>query len=256
MACFGIKGSRRALFEKDAKRANSGGDGRIDVFQAGLFLGETKSLGVDLDTADQQILDYLRGGSISPFEFPHYLVSHNFARVRVEWLGDEGWKIEFGLEDIVGHLDQILFFAGEETITKKEENASIAAAKLMARLYNAMVGEDSDTPVSDDAPIYPEDEEDAVHHASMFMTRILFLLYGDDAGLWEEDLFYRWVMETTTVENLGSQLSTLFQVLNMPPRKLSSRLPDLLAGFPYVNGELFVDTMPTDFYFGDARCID
>ena len=48
----------------------------------------------------------------------------------------------------------------------------------------------------------------------MYLTRLLFLLFGDDAGLWEQDLFYRFVLERTDAENLGAQLNSLFEVLN------------------------------------------
>ncbi|WP_310795227.1 type IIL restriction-modification enzyme MmeI [Corynebacterium silvaticum] len=51
---------------------------------------------------------------------------------------------------------------------------------------------------------------------SVYLTRLLFLLFGDDAGLWEEDLFYRFVLNHTNDENLGSQLNALFEVLNTP----------------------------------------
>lgn len=51
----------------------------------------------------------------------------------------------------------------------------------MADLYTAMVGDDADEAVGDDAPTSPEDEDWAIQKTSVFLTRILFLLYGDDA---------------------------------------------------------------------------
>ncbi|MCA1387212.1 hypothetical protein I6F34_41340, partial [Bradyrhizobium sp. BRP05] len=48
-----------------------------------------------------------------------------------------------------------------------------------------------DVPVGEEAPEDAEEEEFATQQASILLTRLLFLLYGDDAGLWEADLFQR-----------------------------------------------------------------
>nr|WP_240941789.1 DNA methyltransferase [Corynebacterium xerosis] len=117
----------------------------------------------------------------------------------------------------------------------------------MANLFVAIVGDDIDEEVGDEAPTNPEDEDVAVQQTSMYLTRLLFLMFGDDAGLWEQDIFYRFVLEHTNSENLGSQLAALFEVLNTPePRR--KRVPASMAKFPYVNGSIFAETMPTQFF--------
>lgn len=80
------------------------------------------------------------------------------------------------------------------------------------------------------------------------MTRLLFLLYGDDSGLWPADLFHRWVEQETTEASLGAQLNQLFSILNTPVKKRSSRMGDLMAQFPYVNGGVFKDSFPELFF--------
>ena len=94
----------------------------------------------------------------------------------------------------------------------------------------------------EDAPIDPEEEDDTTELASILMTRLLFLMYGDDAGLWEQDLFYRWV-ESVNSKNIGPALDGLFEILNTDEttrrRKYRNNLPDLEARFPYVNGGIF-----------------
>lgn len=252
LGCFGINAARQDLFERDANRASTGNTGYIDVFWSGVFIGETKSLGANLDKAHQQALDYLAGGSIGNHEFPKYVIVTDFARIRVDRLGDEPWTSEFGIVDAPDHIDELLFLAGYETITRAEQqDASIHAAQLMAELYAAMVGEDADEAVGDDAPTDAGDEDEHVQNASIFLTRILFLLYGDDAGLWEADLFYRWVDQSTTVVSLGPQLAALFDVLNRPDR--SKRMGDLLGRFPYVNGSLFDKPLPLNYFTRDMR---
>src|SRR5699024_14405 len=137
-------------------------------------------------------------------------------------------------------------FAGVESLTKREEeNASIAAARLMANLFPPLAGADADGAVGEDAPTTPEAEDDTTELASILMTRLLFLMYGDDAGLWEQDLFYRWV-ESVNSKNIGPALDGLFEILNTDEstrrRKYRNNLPELEARFPYVNGGIFDGT--------------
>lgn len=250
---FGVITERIDLFEQDATRATSGRTGYIDLFWSGVVLGEAKSLGRDLDAAYGQALDYLRGGSIGQHEFPRYVMVSDFENLRVTRLGDEGWTIRFIIDEITDHIDQLMFLAGQETVTKaEEEEASIHASKLMANLYTAMVGDDADEEIGDEAPTDPEDEDWQVQKTSVFLTRILFLMYGDDAGLWEEDLFYRFVLYDTTGGDLGAKLNQLFQVLNTPENR-RRRVPESLEKFPYVNGSLFADQWPQDFFDDEMR---
>lgn len=253
LRCFGVIPERIKLFERDATRATSGRTGYIDLFWSGVVIGEAKSLGRDLDAATEQARDYLAGGSIAQHEWPRYSIVSDFENLRVTKLGDDGWTVSFTIDEITGHVDQLIFLAGQETVTKaEEEEASIHASRLMADLYTAMVGDDADEAVGDDAPTDPEEEDWQVQKTSVFLTRVLFLLYGDDAGLWEEDLFYRFVLWDTNPDNLGGQLAQLFQVLNTPEHRRRN-VPDSMAAFPYVNGGLFADTWPSEFFTEEMR---
>jgi hypothetical protein len=248
---FGIIPERIDLFERDAVRATTSGLGWIDVFWSSVFIGEAKSVGEDLEKAERQALDYLAGGTIGQHEWPKYVLSSDFEHFRLTRLGADSWTIDFLLEALPDHIDQLMFLVGQDTVTKQdEEDASIRASKIMATLYTAMVGDEADEKVGDFAPATPEDEDEQVQEASMFLTRLLFLLYGDDAGLWEEDLFYRFVLHDTTADNLGSQIQALFQVLNTPDSR-RKRVPESMAKFPYVNGSIFADTQPI-LYFTPA----
>lgn len=246
LAQFGIIAARVDLFEREAVRATTGNRGYVDVFWSGMFIGEAKSPGKDLAEAERQALDYLAGGSIKQHEMPRFIVSTDFEHFRVTRLGDGGWTESFGLSDLAAHVDQLMFLTGQETVTPEEqEDASIKASSVMASLYTAMVGEDADEAVGDGAPTDPGEEGAQVQRASMFLTRLLFLLYGDDAGLWEGDLFHRFVLYDTTSDNLGGQLSALFDVLNRRSRK---NVPQSMEKFPYVNGALYADPMPVEFF--------
>lgn len=254
-SCFGVNASRMDLFEQEAHRSSTGGSGYIDLFWPGVVIGEAKSLGVDLELAHAQARDYLTGGSVSDFELPRYILCSNFETLRLSKLGDPETRfdITFPLDEITDHLDQLRFLAGYESVTKEEEEeASIQASKLMAKLFTAMAGDEVDEAVGDEAPTDPEQEDQRTQQTSMYLTRLLFLLFGDDAGLWETDIFYRFVLEHTTPENLGPQLNSLFEVLNTPENR-RQRVPEHLAKFPYVNGSIFADTMRTEYFDPSMR---
>lgn len=251
LGCFGINATRMDLFEQDAQRGSTGHTGYIDLFWPGMVIGEAKRPGVDLQTAVDQARDYLQGGSVTDAEQPRYILATDFETFRLIRLGllEQRYDITFSLSEVTDHLDQLRFLAGYDDSTSREEEqaASIHASRLMANLFTAMVGDDVDEAVGDSAPTNPEDEDQAVQETSMYLTRLLFLLFGDDAGLWEQDLFYRFVLEHTTSENLGSQLAALFNVLNTPEQR-RKRVPESLAAFPYVNGSIFAETMSMQYF--------
>lgn len=253
LRCFGVIPERITLFEEDAKRASTGRTGFIDLFWSSVVLGEAKSPGEDLDEAYAQAMDYLAGGDIGQHEWPKYVMVSDFEHFRIYKHGDDPWTARFLIDEITNHVDQLMFLAGRQTVSKKEEeDASIQASRLMANLYTAMVGAEADEAVGEDAPQDPEDEDTRVQQTSVFLTRVLFLLYGDDAGLWEEDLFYRFVLYDTTVGNLGAQLAQLFQVLNTPVER-RRHVVGAFAKFPYVNGGLFDGTWPSEFFTDQMR---
>lgn len=254
LKCFGIIPERINLFERDARRATTGNTGFIDLFWSGVVIGEAKSLGGDLDGAYEQVHDYLAGGSIGQHEWPRFVLVSDFENFRITRLGEETQTWRFNIDEVVDHLDLLKFLAGQEEVTKREEvEASIQASKLMAGMYTAMLGADTDSGVGEEAARNPEDEDAAVQRTSMWMTRLLFLLFGDDAGLWEADLFYRWVLEETRPDNLGSQMTALFHVLNTAEERRRGALDGLIARFPYVNGSLFEDPLEPEFFDAQFR---
>ena len=253
LRCFGIIPERIDLFEQDATRASTGRRGRIDFFMVGVAIGEAKSLDVDLDDAVEQINDYLRGG-IAQTEWPKYAIATNFEQIRVLRLDGTEPEVRFTLAQLPQHYDTLKFLIGLETVTHQEqEDASIVAARLMAGLYTSVLGEDADQTVGEQAPRTREEEDDRAERTSILMTRLLFMLYGDDAGLWRRDLFYQWVLEQTTADSLSTQLEALFRHLNTPPARRSPRTPELLAQFPYVNGGIFADTTEVDWFTPETR---
>ncbi|MGL5406860.1 MAG: DNA methyltransferase [Propionibacteriaceae bacterium] len=230
LAIFGISEKTAALYEKRAKRSSTGYHGYIDALISGVALFEMKSAGKDLSRAEQQGLDYLE--SLSEHERPHTIISSDFKTFRVlDLLAPSGKdELTFELYELPQHIEDFIFLSGytrKHTGAVQQEQASIAAARLMASLYEVL-----------------ERKHFTGHPASVFLIRTLFCLYADDSGLWERDLFTRYLEERTREDgsDLGAQLSYLFQCLNQPE---SERDPDdeLIMSFPYVNGSVFGDSI-------------
>ena len=247
-ACFGIDATTTAVYERYAEKASSKGLGRIDLFQPSLVIGEAKSPGVPLERAYNQVLDYLAGGSVTDAEMPRYILCHNFENLRVIRLSGEKFDVEFPLTEIANYVDSLKFLAGYDTVTHQEQvEASVQASKLMTNIFTAMVGDEVDEEIGDEAPTTMQDEDVAVYETSSFLSRILFCLFAEDAGLFEAGLFTRFVEEECAPGNLGAQLQALFVVLNTPENRRRN-VSGLLSEFPYVNGHLFEERLPTQFF--------
>ena len=237
MQCFGITKRKAISYEKRSNRASTGRQGYIDALIPGKALIEMKSAGKDLDEAEEQALDYIHG--LADVETPRLLIISDFRRVRIIDLDSEmttdceedSGRTEFSLSNLPDHVDDLKFLAGYGMVrvgSREQEEASIRAARVMADLYEALDG----SGYSD-------------HEASIFLIRTLFCLYGDDAGLWERDLFTEF-LETRTREDgsdLGAQLALLYQTLNTPVVRRQSTLDELIARFPYVNGGFFEERL-------------
>jgi hypothetical protein len=234
-AVFGVDRYSTATFERWARRASTGRRGRIDVFVPGLMIAEHKSLGRDLCGAENQADDYLAGGEIGAQEMPRYIVTSDFADVQITDLEsplDPPYR--FPVSKLARNISRFAFLSGYRAPKRKhdEERAvSVKAARAMGVLYEALLG---------DVDANRADHE--AQQASVFMTRLLFLLYGDDAeGLWDDDAFQTFILESTAEDgsDTGALIAQLFQILDT--EHPSPRLDVHMALFPYVNGGLFHD---------------
>ena len=242
LAVFGVSGRTAAFYEKKAQRASTGSRGYIDALVSGTALIEMKSAGADLATAEAQALDYV--GSLTENEKPNVIITSDFKRFRLLNLlatPDERDTIEFSLEELPAHVEDLMFLAGYQRTSfgsADQQAASVRAAQLMAKLYEHL-----------EATGYDD------HQASIFLIRTLFCLYADDAGLWDRDLFTRYLEERTSEDgsDLGAQLATLYQALNRPEDKRYGRDDDLVMAFPYVNGSVFGEAIDIPYFDRASR---
>ena len=142
-----------------------------------------------------------------------------------------GSVIEFDLGDLPDHADRLQVLAGYEadSPTATQAEVSVQASKLMGELYEAMSGADLDD-----------------HDASVFLIRVLFCLFADDAQMegWPRNIFERYI-KTQTAESgqdVGALLTRLFRRLDRsrdPGRPAPA--DELLATFPCVDGDIFAE---------------
>ncbi len=224
----------RAAFERHARRGSTGGAGFIDLLWPNMLLAEHKSGGHDLDKAMDQALDYI--DSLEDVEKPRLLVVCNFHRMRVLDLDDQepaGGPFEFLLDELPEHIDRFLSLAGYSTRRFDDEDpVNIEAAEILGRVHIEL-----------EASGYP------LHELGIVTVRLLFVLFGDDAGLWPRNQFADFLRDRTAEDgsDLGMWLNRLFDVLDTPDAQRTRSLDEDLAEFPYVNGGLFSErVLPTD----------
>jgi hypothetical protein len=212
-------------FEHPVKSASTGATNFVDVLWPGVVLVEHKTAGKDLDKAESQARDYLISLPLA-HRSPAIIVS-DFSRIRiVEVLA--GTSIEFGLAELPDHLHRIEAIVGAHAkeAARPEVSADVEAVQLMADLYLAF-----------------EKAGYSGHEVSVFLVRVLFLLFGDDTRMWKrvgDGLFAEFVSDSPTDGiGLGGRIQELFQVLDTAPAKRPSSLNPKLTDFPYVNGGLF-----------------
>lgn len=285
LRCFGIEVPHQhgITFEYHVRKA-SGGMGRIDVLQPAItagdhtrdgFLIEQKSegrvvtpVGRSRSNAEEQAYDYIEGGDIPPHQMPRWLITSDFKSIqitdRIKPVAAAGRTITFPTVDLPEHINDFLWLTGRDVeglVAAEQEEASIAAARLMASLYTTMTDDsDVDDATSEDGAVGEvdaTDEDERVSETSILLTRVLFCLFADDANIvrWPKGAFMSFIAHRTDEDgaNLGAQLNALFDTLNRPPERRSPHLDEALAAFPYVNGDLFEKRMGIESFTSGMR---
>jgi hypothetical protein len=224
-AVFGVPRRRVASFEEPVKKLGAR-RGRIDAFWKGQLVVEHKSRGQDLDRAFVQALDYFPG--IPDRDLPKYVLVSDFARFRLFDL-DSGTDLEFALKDLHKHIKRFGFIAGyAPQEIKPQDPVNIKAAEQMGKLHDQLK-----------ASGYTG------HDLEVLLVRLVFCLFADDTGIFNKQAFRDWI-ESRTAEDgsdLGQNLALLFQVLNTDIALRQKNLDEQLAGFAYINGKLFAETL-------------
>ena len=224
---FGISSKRVSTFEHRVKKLDDK-DGYIDLLWKGTILIEMKSRGKNLDKAYQQAIDYTHG--LKQHELPKYILISDFENFRLYDL-EEDKHIEFKFNDLVNNVQHFGYILGyQKKVYKEQDPANIKAAELMGKLHDRL-----------------EEIGYTAHPLEVYLVRILFLLFAEDTTIFNKQQFQEYLEQRTAEDgsDLASKLQELFQVLNTPKENRFKNLDEQLADFPYVNGKLFEENLPT-----------
>jgi hypothetical protein len=232
---FGISSKRVSTFEHRVKKLDDK-DGYIDLLWKGTILIEMKSRGKNLDKAYQQAKDYTHG--LKQHELPKYILISDFENFRLYDLESltptlskgEGF-IEFKLNDLVNNVQHFGYILGyQKKVYKEQDPANIKAAELMGKLHDRL-----------------EEIGYTGHPLEVYLVRILFLLFAEDTTIFNKQQFQDYLEQRTAEDgsDLASKLQELFQVLNTSKENRFKNLDEQLTDFPYVNGKLFEENLPT-----------
>jgi type I restriction-modification system DNA methylase subunit len=224
---FGISRRKIGSFEHRVKKLNDA-DGYIDLLWKGTILIEMKSLGKNLDKAFVQAKEYTQG--LPAHELPKYILLSDFANFRL-FDTEEQTTHSFTLNNFVQHVNLFGFISGyQKKVYKEQDPANIKAAELMGKLHDRL-----------------EEIGYTGHPLEVYLVRILFCLFAEDTTIFEKQQFQDYIEQRTAEDgsDLAAKLQELFQVLNTPNENRFKNLDEQLADFPYVNGKLFEENLPT-----------
>ncbi len=210
--------------QKRVKSSISGNQEYIDVYWKNVALIEHKSAGLNLDKAELQARGYWL--SLPPGYRPKTIIISDFKTFRLIDVALNRTH-EFPLSKLPENIHRFeAIISGNRTrISQEEITVDQEAARLMANLYLEL-----------------ESHGFEGHETSVFLIRLLFLLFGDDTGMWEKNLFLRLVMGTREDgSDVGSKFDTLFEVLNTSEEMRSQGLSNEFRAFPFVNGGIFAE---------------
>ena len=241
-----IIGVERVTERVDFEKKVIGPDGntkRIDAYIPETHvLIEQKSLGIALDkpqaghdgmTPYEQAKMYDNG---LPFEEKaRWIVVSNFAEI---WIYDMNQRkpepVKLTLSDLQMKYHMLDFLTNRETKQVTDEmKLSLDAGRLVGQIYDALLKQ-----------YKKPDDPETLKSLNKLCVRIVFCLYGEDAGIFGKRGMFHDYMAQFDAAHARKGLRDLFRVLDQKPEQRDPYLADddpLLAAFPYVNGGLFSD---------------
>lgn len=245
--CMNVLGIANPTQHLDFERKVKGR--RIDVFyEDRSILIENKSRGIDLDEPEQRGKD--RRGNVrwvTPFEqakwyadnitprsvMPKWIITCNFDEIRIYDLDREDAEESYEtitLDELPEQYHRLSFFTRKENSRlEREKQLSVKAGEVVGKLYDSF------------SKAYRDIEHDEREQRSLniLITRIVFLLFAEDAELLHKrDAFYKY-LKNFQVNHMRQALIDLFAVLKTPKEERDPYIDPDLAAFPYVNGGLF-----------------
>jgi len=241
-AVFGIKRRSVASFEEKVKNLKGAHD-RIDVFYAGVMIGEHKSLGQDLSKAASQAFDYIQSlqREDRESEIPQFIVVSDFQTIVIYDLDSKDSAepvAQFKTAKLHENIKHLNFLSGYTTKpVDPEDPINIEAVEVLGVLHDAL-----------------EKGGYQGHNLERLLVRVLFCLFADDTGIFPAEEFKTLVKSARTDgSDMGSLLARFFKVLDSEKAGRSAKLSEDLRDLPYVNGELFREDLGFADFDGAMR---
>jgi len=246
---FGVSRREVAIFERrviidgqEDKIGNikGGRKGYIDCFMNGFILIEMKTPGKDMIKAYEQAKEYAQ--NLPANELPEVILISDFNNFNYYNLDNNNELINFTLSELPEKVELFGSLAGYKEIKYQAVSpVDIEAAEHMGELHDAL-----------------KENKYEGHVLEMYLVRLLFCLFADDTGIYDEKkLFYRYIKERTNEDgsDLALHLGQIFDLMNTDEDKRLTNLDETLKKFTYVNGGLFEERLPTASFNSKMRKI-
>lgn len=198
-----------------------------------LDLEEKQSDGTPLKPIDQGIRYFEK---MNKPDSGRYVIACNFQEFRI-WDGYNKNNIIriIPLKDLPKRWKELLFLIepyDDEPVQKdekREKNVSSTAGDYVRDLYNALL------------TVNKTDLKEELQSLNVFCVRVVFCLFAEDAGLFDDAQFSTF-LEKFSAKELSEKFTALFKWLDTDEKereKISLLVDETIRRFPYVNGGLF-----------------
>lgn len=139
-------------------------------------------------------------------------------------------------------IDFFLPLIGIEKFKNIDESiADIKATNNLGKLYDEILKSNKNFNLKENK-----------YSLNIFFTRLLFLYYADDSGVFEKDLFLKTTTNFTKLD--GSDLNNFFyKLFEILKDKKLQKIPNYLEKFPHVNGFLFKEPIELPIFNKKSR---
>ncbi|MDR1567072.1 MAG: N-6 DNA methylase [Streptococcaceae bacterium] len=224
LSCFGVIAGEVGVFQERV------GHDRMDYLWSGMLGIEMKSPGKSLAEVKKQLYKYY--AKLPSESAPKYLIVSDFETIKLQYMLT---KQEFHIKvsELYKNIHRFAEIAGftSETAYEDQIEVNLQATEKMAKLHDALKSHGYDG-----------------HALEVYLVRLLFCLFAEDTGIFPKNKFRAYI-EKSKVDgsDLSARISKLFEVLNLSKKERDKRtlLDDELKCFQYINGSLFLDTLPS-----------
>lgn len=204
-------------------------------------------------TPYEQALRY--AANLPQSEQPKYIITCNFSEFHIydrnhDPAGTDPTIIT--LQELPQQLQAFTFITEPiDTRITRQQQLNFDAARLIGNLYDDIKHQYTGSEPSSDPTDTPTCTQ---RDLATLMVRLLFCLYSEDSGLFEQGLFRKYLLHIPAGQgHFRRALIDLFRTLNTPYDQRDTLPTETLAQFPYINGGLFADSIEIPIFTNDIK---